>query len=597
MVQVVVKNLGFTYPGAETATLKDISFEIERGQFVVLFGKTGCGKTTLLRHLKPALVPHGQVQGSVYFEGQVMQELDARTAVSSIGFVMQDPDAQLVTDKVWHELAFGLENVGVAPQVMRMRVAEMASYFGMQGWFEADVAQLSGGQKQLLALASIMVMRPQLLILDEPTSQLDPISAAEFLATVRKINEEFGTTVMLSEHRLEEVYALSDAVLAMDAGTVVAQGDPQAVARQLLDSESELALCLPTPARVAYYGQGAVGEGELPLSVHEGRRWLREHVAAGASSNNMPHADTPGGSSLHAGTPEGAVPPVASPALSPQDVLPQDAPPQDFSPQGASSFAVEMKDVWLRYERDALDVLKGASLAIPEQSIFALVGANGAGKSTLLKSLCGAIKPLRGSIKLFGKKLGQWKRADLFNGTIALLPQDPTTLFVKKTVREELEEMLGHAPAGAQAQKRLQQVSELCAITQLHAMHPLDLSGGEAQRVALAKVLLTQPRILLLDEPTKGIDAVYKQSLATLLAQLKAGGTTIVIASHDLEFCARYADAVALLFNGSIAASGTPRDFFTQASYYTTAANRMGRGCIESAVVEEDLTGACKHQG
>lgn len=568
MAQVSVQNLSFTYPDANELTLDDISFEIEQGQFVVLFGKTACGKTTLLRHLKPALVPHGTQLGSVQFKGMPLAQMDARSAVSNIGFVMQDPDAQLVTDTVWHEMAFGLENLGTDPQTMRLRVAEVASYFGMQHWFNASVAELSGGQKQLLALASILAMHPEVLILDEPTSQLDPISAAEFLATVRKVNEEFSTTIILSEHRLEEVYAAADRVLAMDAGSLVAQGSPREVAKQLLETRSDLALCLPTAARVAWQVEQKQGHTsvqsreesvphiQLPLSIQEGRQWLQER----------------------------GVSPVGQGTAAPTSQL------------NASSVVIEVKDVWVRYERDAPDVLKGASLAIPEQSTFALVGANGVGKSTLLKIFCGAQKPLRGSIKLFGKKLGQWKRTDLFAGTIALLPQEPITLFVKKTVREELEEMLPNEPIDTQVRDQVQRVSELCAIEHLYAMHPLDLSGGEAQRVALAKVLIRKPRILLLDEPTKGIDAVYKQTLAELFKQLKAEGTTIVLASHDLEFCARYADEVALLFDGSIAAQGTPQDFFTLASYYTTAANRISRGSFARAVVEEDIVRVCRNQ-
>ena len=552
MAHIAVQDLSFTYAGAAQPALQEVSLEIPPGSFVVLFGKTGCGKTTLLRHFKSVLTPHGQRTGQVRYGGQPLEEVDARTQAADIAFVMQDPDAQIVTDKVWHELAFGLENLGTDQQTMRMRVAEVASYFGMQSWFNSRVAELSGGQKQLLALASALVLQPSVLVLDEPTSQLDPLSAAEFLNTVRTINKEFGTTVILSEHRLEDVYAEADMAVALDAGRVLAAGKPQDVALKIFAQGHELGFALPTPARVFYQAEDPQGGARMPLSVREGRSWLQGRMNEAASAS----------------------PAAVGPAA-----------PRRGAQESETPAAFEVRDLWFRYERDLPDVLSGASFTVPAGQSYAFVGGNGVGKSTLLALLCAALKPQRGSVNLFGKKLSSWPKDELFRGNLALLPQDPSALFVKTTVREELEEM----------SSGIQDVVELCGLEHLLNMHPLDLSGGEAQRAALAKVLLHKPRVLLLDEPTKGIDAAYKRQLAQLFDQLKAQGTTIILASHDLEFCARYAETVALLFNGEVAAEAPAKEFFAQARYYTTAANRMCRGIAEGAVIEEDVEALCRN--
>lgn len=581
MAHIAVQDLSFTYAGAAQPALQEVSLEIPSGSFVVLFGKTGCGKTTLLRHFKSVLTPHGQRTGQVRYGGQPLEEVDARTQAADIAFVMQDPDAQIVTDKVWHELAFGLENLGTDQQTMRMRVAEVASYFGMQSWFNSKVAELSGGQKQLLALASALVLQPSVLVLDEPTSQLDPLSAAEFLNTVRTINKEFGTTVILSEHRLEDVYADADIAVALDVGRVLAAGKPQDVALEVFAQGHELGFALPTPARVFYQAEDPQGGARMPLSVREGRSWLQSRMGNAMSASPAAAAE-PG---PRVGQDPARAEVVRTEAACPNPAAVGPAVPRRSAQESETPASFEVRDLWFRYERDLPDVLSGASFTIPAGQSYAFVGGNGVGKSTLLALLCAALKPQRGSVKLFGKKLSRWSKDELFRGNLALLPQDPSALFVKTTVREELEEM----------SSSIQDVVDFCDLGYLLNMHPLDLSGGEAQRAALAKVLLRKPRVLLLDEPTKGIDAAYKRQLAQLFDQLKAQGTTIILASHDLEFCARYAETVALLFNGEVAAEAPAKEFFAQARYYTTAANRMCRGIAEGAVIEEDVEVLCRN--
>lgn len=537
-----IENLTFQYPNASRPSLDSLDLTIEKGEYVVLCGQSGSGKTTLLRHLKTVLTPYGKRSGGVSFDGTPLEQVSQGAQAAKIGFVMQNPDDQIVTDKVWHELAFGLESLGTDPQTMRLRVAEMASYFGLQGWFHLDVATLSGGQKQLLNLASIMAMQPEVLILDEPTSQLDPIAASDFLNTVRKINIELGTTIIITEHRLEDIYHNADRVVVMDRGKIIASGRPREVGQQLWQQSHEMFAALPTPVRVFYGSQGA---GSCPLTVREGRNWLT------AAFENR-----------HVVVSE----PVGKPAMdSPEDP------------------ALKVKEVWFRYEKDSPDILRSVSFSVPKGSLFTIVGGNGSGKSTTLKTLCGICKPYRGNVELFGKSLKAYKPKQLSQSCLAMLPQDPKSLFVKKTVREDLAEMCWD-------KEKIAQAADLCDITSLLDSHPYDLSGGEQQRAALTKVLLTDPRLLLLDEPTKGLDSFFKKKFARILHRLKGEGITIVMVSHDVEFCAEYADLVSMFFDGQLVTTDTPHRFFGQNSFYTTAANRMSRCVFRNAVTADDVT-------
>lgn len=545
MAHFQIKDLSFSYPTAKgKKSLDGVSLSIEKGEYIVLCGKSGSGKTTLLRQLKSVLAPHGKKQGEILFNGTPIEKVYQRLQSAKIGYVMQNPDDQIVTDKVWHELAFGLESLGCDQKTMRARVAEMACYFGIQDWFHRDVANLSGGQKQLLNLASIMAMQPEVLILDEPTSQLDPIAASDFLNTVRKINIELGTTVIITEHRLEDIFPYADRAVVMDGGKIIADDTPRNIGKLLYKQKNDMFAAMPTPIRVFY---GAGGNGDCPLTVREGRTWLSKTY------------------------PEPMV-----------NVLPAEELDDEIEKP-----ALSLKELWFRYEKDSPDVLRGVSAEVPTGTLYAIVGGNGAGKSTTLKAVCGICKPYRGKVKVFGKPVEKYKSAELFGGCLAMLPQDPKSLFVKKTVREDLAEM-------TKDEKRIAEVAAVCEIESLLNNHPYDLSGGEQQRAALAKVLLTEPRLLLLDEPTKGIDSFFKEKLATILCKLKEQGITIVMVSHDVEFCAKYADMVSMFFDGQMLTTDTPRRFFGNNSFYTTAANRMSRHVFSMAVTAEDVVELCR---
>ena len=549
MAHFHIENLTFQYPGAQNLTLDHVNLDIRQGEYLVVCGQSGSGKTTLLRHLKSVLTPHGTLSGGVFFHDTPLKALAGGLQAEKIGFVLQDPDEQIVTDKVWHELAFGLENLGISQNTMRLRVAEMASYFGIQSWFHRDVAQLSGGQKQLLNLASVMAMEPEVLILDEPTSQLDPIAASDFLATVRKINRDLGTTVILTEHRLEEVFPAADRVAVMDKGQLLTCDSPRRVGQFLRQRNHPMFTALPAPIR-AFYEAGGAGEG--PLTVREGRAWLRDSLEGKALSVT--------------------------------------ACPQSEGEDTGEAPALRVREAWFRYDKEGPDVLRGLNFQIPQGALSAIVGGNGAGKSTTLKVLCGICKPYRGRVEILGKKLKDYSSQSLFRQTLAMLPQDPKNLLVKQTLREDLAEM------GADVAS-LTQAAEICRVSHLLSANPRDLSGGEQQRAALCKVLLTKPRLLLLDEPTKGMDSFFKREFAALLKTLTQTGVTVLMVSHDVEFCAEYADFVSMFFDGQIFATDTPRRFFGKNSFYTTAASRMSRGLFENAVTAGDLAWLYRENG
>lgn len=533
-----LRHVSFFYPGQTRPALDDVSLTVGRGEFLVLCGPSGCGKTTLLRQLKPALAPGGALEGEIRFAGEPLADIDPRRQAQEIGFVLQSPEDQIVTHKVWHELAFGLESLGLDLPVIRRRVAEIAAFFGIQPWFYQDVDTLSGGQKQLLNLAAVMVMQPDVLILDEPTAMLDPVAAADLLATVGRINRELGTTVLLTEHRLEEALPLADRVAVLEAGRVLALGAPGEVGLALRERGHAMFQAMPTPMRV-WAAVPAAGE-TCPVTVREGRAWLADLAARRTL---------------------GETPPIA---------------PR----RPAGEAVLEAEELWFRYEKDGPDVVKGLSLRLEKGELMAVLGGNGAGKTTALKLLAGLLKPDRGAARR--------------TGAVGVLPQSPQALFVKQTVGEDLEDALGGRGLSPEDRAaRGERVVNLCALEGLLARHPYDLSEGERQRAALAKVLLPEPRILLLDEPTRGLDPAGKAALAGILRDLLAQGVGVLMVSHDVEFCAQYAHTCALFFDGGLTGAAPPRAFFSGNRFYTTAANRMARDLLPQAVTPADVIAAC----
>lgn len=530
MEKIKIKNLIFSYPNSEKTALNDINLTINQGEFVTICGKSGCGKSTLLRHLKPILTPHGKTSGEIYFDGKSIYDLSDREQAENIGFVMQNPDNQIVTDKVWHELVFGLESLGINSAEIRSKAAEMASFFGIQNWFYENVANLSGGQKQILNLASVMIMNPTLLLLDEPSSQLDPIAAHDFFTMLERINTELGVTIILSEHNLSEVFPLSDKVVVMEDGKITAENTPYKIGEEL--KQNSMFAALPTPTKIYYSLRN--NSGNCPITIRDGHKWLEkqqinEHFEFKSEKNR----------------------------INTEPIL-------------------ELKDVWFRYEKNSDDILKGLSFKVHENEFYAIVGGNGVGKSTALSVISKINKPYRGKVFIND------------DTKVAMMPQNPQSLFLKKSVLEELYD----AVFDVEKEKRkneIEYVIKLCELDNLLENHPYDLSGGEQQRVALAKMLLRKPDLLVLDEPTKGLDACFKRKLATILKSLQKNGMTVLMVTHDIEFCAEYADICAMFFDGKIVSEAPPRKFFAENNFYTTSAKRMADGIIENAVLDKDI--------
>lgn len=556
-----VDGLKFSYPNQLKKALNNINFSIDEGDFVLICGESGCGKSTLLRHLKPELSPHGQVSGDIYYYSQKINDYSSKQLASEIGYVLQNPDSQIVTDKVWHELAFGLENMGLDTQSIRLRVAEMASFFGIQGWFRKNVNDLSGGQKQLLNLASIMAMKPKILILDEPTSQLDPIAAKDFIDTLVRINKELSTTIIMTEHNLEDIYSVCDKVIVMEDGKVICNDTNYKVVDILSgDKNHKMFKSLPTPSKIYnQLNEYLEGANKSPLTVKDCRQWLNDSMDE-VTITKLDDTET-----------------------------------EINIDEKDREIAIELKDVYFQYNKISEPTIRDLSFKVYKGEIYSILGGNGTGKSTTLSLVARQRKPQRGKIFINNIEIKKYNNKSLYENNLALLPQNPQSLFVFETVREDLEEVLILQNKDREyIDKEVKRVSKLLDIEHLLEHHPYDLSGGELQRAGMAKVMLLNPKIILLDEPTKGLDAYCKEEIGKMLMKLRDMGVTIVVVSHDMEFSARYSDRCAMFFDGSIVSEGTPREFFLGNNFYTTVSNRIARNIFEDTLIYEDVVSLCK---
>ena len=556
-----VDGLKFSYPNQLKKALNNINFSIDEGDFVLICGESGCGKSTLLRHLKPELSPHGQVSGDIYYYSQKINDYSSKQLASEIGYVLQNPDSQIVTDKVWHELAFGLENMGLDTQTIRLRVAEMASFFGIQGWFRKNVNDLSGGQKQLLNLASIMAMQPKILILDEPTSQLDPIAAKDFIDTLVRINKELSTTIIMTEHNLEDIYSVCDKVIVMEDGKVICNDTNYKVADILSgDKNHKMFKSLPTPSKIYNQLNGYLEcASKSPLTVKDCRQWLNDSMDE-VTITKLDDTET-----------------------------------EINIDEKDREIAIELKDIYFQYNKISEPTIRDLSFKVYKGEIYSILGGNGTGKSTTLSLVARQRKPQRGKIFINNIEMKKYNNKSLYENNLALLPQNPQSLFVFETVKEDLEEVLILQNKDREyIDKEVKRVSKLLDIEHLLEHHPYDLSGGELQRAGMAKVMLLNPKIILLDEPTKGLDAYCKEEIGKMLMKLRDMGVTIVVVSHDIEFSARYSDRCAMFFDGSIVSEGTPKEFFLGNNFYTTVSNRIARNIFEDTLIYEDVVSLCK---
>lgn len=519
---IEIQDFSFTYPtGEKTPALKDINFQIKSGTLTVLCGVSGSGKTTLLRQLKPELSPKGQTSGQIIF---------SETKTSKIAFVMQNPTNQIIMDSVWHELAFGLENQGIKPSEIERRIAEIANFFGIESWIEKKVSELSGGEKQILNLASNMILQPELLVLDEPTAQLDPIARRDFLQMLFYIHEETGTSIVLSEHNLDDLLEKADQVAFMDQGKIEFAGTAAGLADYLLKNNHPYQQALPIAARASSLLQDDLAD--VPLSIKQGREML---INAHFTNNNQ--------LDIHVTKSEFET-----------KILTADR-------------------LWYRYKPEDQLVLKEAELEIFANEILAIMGGNGSGKSTLLYLLSKALTPIKGKVKITTNK------------RVAMLGQNPEAVFAEDTVEQVLREFKKRFN---NTDQEIAAIIDRLGLKHLLKRHPYDLSGGEKQKVALAKVLLTKPDILLLDEPIKGLDVLNKAEIKQILIELKSK-MSLVIVTHDIDFAAEVADRCAMIFNRRVIAVSPTEEFFQKNSYFTTTTYRLTRDIIDSCVTYDNL--------
>lgn len=460
-VALAYDDVTFRYPGSHGDVLSGVSMAVPAGAFALLVGGTGSGKSTLLSLAKPQIAPAGDRAGQVRVFGRPVDGLDG-AAACEVGYVFQDPDNQIVCDSVWHEMAFGLENLGTPQGEMRRRVAEASYFFGMGPWFHSDTDALSGGRKQLLALASTLVMQPRVLLLDEPTAQLDPIAARNFLHALFRVNRELGCTVVVATHEPELMVDYATCAFELVDGTVRA-------VENLGRFKCEATLA----------ERGALCDANAPAAV---------------------------------------------------------------SARGA----------WFRYGRDDDWVLRGLDLEVRQGEVHALVGGNGCGKSTLLALIAGTRRAQRGEVRsAISAK--------------AMLPQDPKALFAEERVDEELMEW---AHIGGYGADEVQAMMGELGLADRADLHPYDLSGGQRQMLALGKLLLVHPRLLLLDEPTKGLDRTARERVAGMIEAARRDGVTVIVSTHDLAFVRRVADRVSLMFDGELACTEPVGEFFRNNLFY-----------------------------
>ena len=590
---IQIRDLTFAYAAGDEPVLSDINIDIGSGEFVIIMGSSGSGKTTLLKMLKRNMIPAGRYSGRVYIYGKEADKLTDRENAAGIGYVSQDPDNQIVTDKVWHELAFGLENLGMDNVTIRKKVAEMSEYFGITGWYDREVSKLSGGQKQILNLASVMVMQPGILLLDEPTANLDPLAAIRFLDVVKRINQELGVTVVMVEHNLEHIYADADRIIAIDKGRVAANSSPKKAAADIITAGSFLIEGLPVASRlysgynkkngnsVVSYNNVNIDSNnknnhilsdEIPLTVKEGRRWYVNYkkVYGKDITKDKDKINNFAGKS------------IINDKVIKKDVLEDNITGNKNKKRigfikknnlenkssrkntdNIENTVCQLKNVSYSYNKKLPYIIDGVDVSFKEGKITAILGGNGAGKSTMLKLIAGIIEPVRGKI--------------ISNKRIIMLPQDPKAVFTEVSVEEELAEVLMDKGNGIynnmpMEDKReiVEQIIEEFGLNDIRKNNPYDISGGQQEKLAIAKVLLLKPEVLLLDEPTNGLDPYFKKTLGKLLKKINADGVTIIIVSHDLEFVDSFCDDVIMLFDKKVAVKDSTHKFLRDNMFYTT---------------------------
>lgn len=552
-----VKDFSFKYD--DNYVLKDINFEINEGEFVLMCGPSGSGKTTLLNNIKKELKPSGESSGQIIFDNIAIEDIDKKQSACDIGLIFQNPDAQIVTDTVIQEIAFPLENIGLPTEEIRNRIAEMSTFFGIDKILHENVNNLSGGQKQLVNLCSILVLKPKLLLLDEPTSQLDPIAAYDFLSILRRLNEEFSITIIITEHKLDNVFPFANKVMYLQDGRLKYINDSRNICNDIKNDEV-FKYYMPDVAKINLLLKNkydSFNEVPVALSVREGMQLL----------NNM------------------------------EDVI-NEIPLQSISKveEKNTEELLNVKNLWFGYDKEKI-ILNGIDFKVKKGEYLTIIGGNGSGKSTLLKLLAGLIKPIKGKVKY------------VKNSKISYIHQNPMIQFSEDSVLKELSNIreskietdFNINPFKKSKKEEVKTDNEIVLsdyaeelvdyfdIKKLLNNHPYDCSGGEQQKIAFIKALLEKPDIMILDEPTKGLDPISNNKLSKLLKKVNDEGITIIMTTHDLSFVADNVERCVMIFDGSLQLDTTPTQIFSSNNFYTTFVNRMVKNYLPKAISIKDV--------
>lgn len=525
---IEARGLRFAYPGAEAPVLDGLDWSVPQGAFALLVGGTGSGKSTLLSLLKPEISPTGECAGELRVLGESVADMDVRASAERVGYVFQDPENQIVCETVWHEMAFGLENLGMSRDEMRRRVAETSYFFGLEDWLHRDTDTLSGGRKQLLSLAAVLALRPRVLLLDEPTSQLDPVAEKSFLHALFRVNRELGCTVVVATHQPRPMLEYATCAYRIEGGRVREVADIASLGhREELFSDEVSGWGASRRAKNGVFcsASGQLGSLDPRTGAPGAEKGLKSDKSGEFEAQILPQDDS--GASSRAGGCR-------------------------ILPKMHAGSATTLAGSWFRYDRASGWVLRGLDAAFSAGAVHAVVGGNGCGKSTMLSVLAKTVKLQRGHMERGA-------------GSAALLPQNPKALLVAETVRDELMEWAstcGYDEAAARER------AASLGLSGLDGRHPYDLSGGQRQLLALAKLLLIGPELLLLDEPTKGLDLASRRIIACALRDHAKAGGTVIMATHDLDFAEQVADDIPMMFDGEIACMEPPADFFADNVFY-----------------------------
>ena len=605
MALIEFNNFSFAYmnsDGTESQgkSLDNINLEIDYGDFVLLCGPSGCGKTTLLTNLKKELMPAGRRSGEIKFNGTRITDMDEISSACDIGYLFQNPDSQIVTDTVIQEIAFPLENIGLPTEEIRNRISEIVAFFGINDILHKNVNELSGGQKQLVNLCSLLVLRPQVLLLDEPMSQLDPIASYEFLSIVRRLNEEFSITVIMSEHKADSIFPFIDKAVFLKEGKIEFVDNAHNICSEVIDDEI-FENYLPAVTKI--YNSLSVRYPSLiklntPLSIREGRRCLNtihdDLIKIRDSDANSDNLDSVSlhhiNKKYHSQEKSGIL--------------------DKISLGGNKNALINMNGIYFAYEKGKL-ILKNVDFELEKGDFVSLIGGNGVGKSTFLQLLVGILKPIKGKVK--------YKKGI----KLAYVHQNPMIHFSKDNVKEEFLEsilesnLLQDNSVGFNKETydnllkmsneefiesdvlnglefdsiefKFKELIEFFDICDLIDKHPYDCSGGEQQKIVIVKALLQNADVLVLDEPTKGLDPISSKNLANILNSLRDNGITILMTSHDLDFVANNCKRCLMLFDKDIQIDDDPKVIFAENNFYTTFVNRMVKDYVPEIVTLDDL--------